>query len=243
MILEKSPIPLYFQLKEIIKEKIVSNELEGQERLPSESELCAEYNVSRVTVRQALSELMNEGLIYRVRGKGTFVTDNQGVKQLSLKGTIENLIALGHDVKVKLIRFSEEKPPSQIAKYLQLTQNQTVFLSEFVRTGPKGPFCHLFSYLPYELGKKITRDELEDSSIEMITFVENKSKSLAFRASQIIDVALATKATAKNLKIKPNSPVLFIERIYYSREGEILFITHNYFRSDLYKHRAELTRT
>ena len=79
---------------------------------------------------------------------------------MSLKGSIENLIALGHDVTVKLMRFSEEKPPSQIAEYLQLTRNQTVFLIEFVRSGPKGPFCHLFSYLPKELGKKIVKVEI-----------------------------------------------------------------------------------
>ena len=95
MILDQSPIPLYFQLKNIIKSKIISNEFQGQERLPSEAELCSDYNVSRPTIRQALSELEKEGFIYRVRGRGTFVTDRSGLQHLALKGTIENLIASG----------------------------------------------------------------------------------------------------------------------------------------------------
>lgn len=242
MILEQSPIPLYFQVKKIIKAKIMSNELKGQERLPSESELCTEYGVSRATVRQALSELMNEGLIYRIRGKGTFVTDSQGLKQLSLKGSIENLIASWEGTTSKILGYTEEKPPSHIAKSLQLKRNQTVFLIELIRMIPKGVFGHVFVYLPSNLGKKITREELTET-IEMITFLENKLNFIVYRASQTIDVALATQIIAKNLQIKPKSPVLFIERVYYSRDGERLFLTHNYFRSDLYKYRVELART
>lgn len=93
MVLDQGSTPLYYQLKNILKSKILSSELKGNKRLPSEAELCEEYNVSRATVRQALSELTKEELIYRGRGRGTFVTDEAGLKHLALKGTIENLIA------------------------------------------------------------------------------------------------------------------------------------------------------
>jgi DNA-binding GntR family transcriptional regulator len=85
VVLNQGPTPLYYQLQNILKSKILSNELEGNKRLPSEAELCSEYNVSRATVRQALSELMKDGLIYRDRGRGTFVTVGAGLKRLSLK--------------------------------------------------------------------------------------------------------------------------------------------------------------
>jgi GntR family transcriptional regulator len=67
MVLDQGPIPPYYQLKNILKSKILSNELKGNQRLPMEIELCMEYDVSRVTVHQALSELMKDGLIYRAK--------------------------------------------------------------------------------------------------------------------------------------------------------------------------------
>ena len=86
MVLDQGPTPLYHQLKNILKSRILSNELKGNQRLPTEAELCMEYNVSRITVRQALSELMKDGLIYRDRGRGTFVTESAELKRPELKG-------------------------------------------------------------------------------------------------------------------------------------------------------------
>ncbi len=79
MVLDQGPTPLYHQLKNILKSRIFSNELKGNQRLQTEAELCIEFNVSRITVRQALSELMKDGLIYRDRGRGTFVTEDKEI--------------------------------------------------------------------------------------------------------------------------------------------------------------------
>ena len=242
MILDSGPTPLYFQLKNIIKSKITSNELKGQERLPSEAELCIEYNVSRPTVRQALLELEKEGFIYRERGKGTFVTDRAGLKQLSLKGTIENLITSGRGTRLKVLEYKEVTPPSSMAKVLRLKENQTVFRLEVVRLIPKGPFGYSFIYLPPHLGKMISRDEFSETT-EFITFVEGKLRARVHRASQTINVAIANEVVARNLSIKPMSPVLVIEREYYARDGLPLFASLTYFRPDLYKYKIELTRT
>jgi len=242
MILDSGPTPLYFQLKNIIKSKITSSEVKGQERLPSEAELCIEYNVSRATVRQALLELEKEGFIYRERGKGTFVTDRAGLKQLSLKGTIENLIASGRGTRLKVLEYKEVTPPSSMAKVLRLKENQTVFRLEAVRLIPKGPFGYSFIYLPPHVGKMISQDEFSEAT-EFITFVEGKLRARVHRASQTINVAIANEVVARNLSIKPMSPVLVIEREYYARDGLPLFASLTYFRPDLYKYKIELTRT
>ena len=113
MVLDQGPTPLYHQLKNILKSRILSNELKGNQRLPTEAELCVEYNVSRITVRQALSELMKDGLIYRDRGRGTFVTERAELKRPELKGSIENLIAAAKGTRTRVLSYKEVlSPPS-----------------------------------------------------------------------------------------------------------------------------------
>jgi GntR family transcriptional regulator len=201
-----------------------------------------EYSVSRATVRQALSGLMKEGFIYRDRGRGTFVTDGAGLKNLSLEGTIENLIASGRGTRIKVLEYKEVIPPSRVAEIFQLEKGENVFQLELVRLIPKGPFGYSFIYLPFSLGKMISRNELKETT-EIITFVEHKLKTRVHRANQTIDVGLVDKTVAKNLSIEPKSPVLIIERNYYDRTGSPMFAAITYFRPDHYTYRIELTRT
>jgi GntR family transcriptional regulator len=242
MVLDRGPTPLYYQLKNILKSRILSNELKGNGRLPTEAEFCKEYNVSRVTVRQALSELMKEGLIYRDRGKGTFVTEGVELKRPELRGTIDNLIAAAEGTRIKVLSYQEMIPPSGIAKTFQLKKNEKVFRLDLVRFISKGPLGYSFIYLPFALGKTVSTEEFKETT-EIITFVEEKMKTKAYRAKQTIDVGVAEKILAENLIIKPKTPLLIIERNYYTREGSVMFVAITYFRPDLYKYEIELTRT
>jgi GntR family transcriptional regulator len=242
MVLDQGPTPLYHQLKNILKSRILSNELKGNQRLPTEAEMCVEYNVSRITVRQALSELMKDGLIYRDRGRGTFVTEGVELKRPELKGSIENLIVAAKGTRTKVLSYREMISPPAIAKIFQLKKAEKVFQMQLVRFTSKGPFGYSFIYLPYSLGKIISPDELNGTT-EIITFVEEKLKTKAHRAKQAIDVGVADKMLAENLSVKPKTPLLIIERNYYTRKGSVMFVAVTYFRSDLYKYEIELTRT
>jgi len=242
MVLDQGPTPLYYQLKNILKSRILSNELKGNQRLPTETELCMEYNVSRVTVRQALSELMKEGLIYRDRGRGTFVTEGAELKRPELKGSIENLIASAKGSRIRVLSYKEILPPPHIAKILQLRKTEKVFRLELVRFIRKGPFGYSFIYFPFSLGKIISLNELNEMT-EIITFVEEKLKTKAYRAKQAIDVGVADRVLAENLSVEPKTPLLIIERNYYTRKGSVMFVATTYFRPDLYKYEIELTRT
>jgi GntR family transcriptional regulator len=242
MVLDRGPTPLYYQLKNILKSRILSKEIKGNGRLPTEAELCKEYNVSRVTVRQALSELMKDGLIYRDRGKGTFVTEGVELKRPELRGTIDNLIAAAEGTRIKVLFYQEISPPSNIAKIFHLKKNEKVFRLDLVRFISKDPLGYSFIYLPFALGKTISIEEFRETT-EIITFVEEKMKTKAYRAKQTIDVGMAEKILAENLVIKPKTPLLIIERNYYTREGSVMFVAVTYFRPDLYKYEIELTRT
>lgn len=125
MILDQGPTPHYFQLKNLIKSNIISHELKGKERLPSEAELCTEYGVNRSAVRQALSELEREALIYRNRGRGTFITEGDELKRPELKGSIENLITAAKGTWIKVLSYKEIIPHPDIAKNLRLRKAES----------------------------------------------------------------------------------------------------------------------
>jgi len=242
MILNQGPTPLYYQIKSILKSQILSKEFKENQRFPSETELCVQYNVSRATVRQALSEMVREGLIYRDKGRGSFVTDGVGLRRLSLKGTIENLIAAGEGSRIKVAEYRQIHPPPNIAKIFKLGMKEKGYQLGLVRSIPKGTFAYSFVYFPTSLGEIISPEEMNETT-EIITFVEGKLKTRVHRANQTIDIGLADKILTKNLLVKPKAPLLIIERDYYGRNGAPLFASITYCRPDLYKYRIELTRT
>jgi GntR family transcriptional regulator len=185
---------------------------------------------------------MKDGLIYRDRGRGTFVTEGVELKRPELRGSIENLIAAAKGTRTRVLSYKEVLPPPHLAKSLQARKTERVFQLELVRFTSKGPFGYSFIYFPYSLGKTVSPDELNGTT-EIITFVEEKLKTKAYRAKQAIDVGLADKVLAENLSVKTKTPLLIIERDYYTRKGSVMFVAITYFRPDLYKYEIELTRT
>jgi GntR family transcriptional regulator len=241
VILEDGPMPFYFQIKNILRARILSNELKAGDLVPSEIDLSQEYNVSRGTVRQALLELINEGLIYRIRGKGTFVSDEVGLRHLRYKGTIENLIASAREGRIKVLEYKEAIPPPFVAKFLQTGTRQMVFQMEVVFSSSKGATRYSVFYLPPHLGKMISRSEIKETT-EIILLVEEKSKTKVHHASQSMTVVLADARISKYLSIEKRAPVYVIERQYYARNRTPVFMSISYCRPDLYKFKIELTR-
>jgi GntR family transcriptional regulator len=242
MMLRKGPIPLYYQIKNILKSRILSNEFKEDQRFPSETELCSQYAVSRATVRQALSELVREGLIYRDQGKGSFVTDGVGLQRLSLKGTIENLIASGEGSHIKVVEFAQIDAPPNIKKTLKLGEDEKTYRLGLVRFIPKGIFGFSHIFFPESLGQMISPEEIGETT-EIITLIEEKLNTRVHRANQTIDIGFANKDLAKYLSIKTKTSLLLIERDYFGRNGAPLFASITFCRPDLYKYRIELTRT
>lgn len=242
MMLDRGPTPLYFQLKNILESRILAQEWKENHRLPSEGELCKQFNVSRITVRQALSELMRAGLIYRQRGKGTFIIEGAGLKRPVLKGSIEDLISAAEGTRVKVISYKEVPVPTVLSKIPKLSRAEKVFRLEIVRSIAKGPIGFSRIYFPASLGKVISVEELKKSN-EIISFVEEKLLTRAHRANQAIDVGVADKFLAKVLSVKINTPLLVIRRDYYAQEGALMFTARTYFRTDRFKYEIELTRT
>lgn len=240
--LEQGPMPLYFQVKSILEAKILSEEFKENERLPSEADLCEQFNVSRVTIQRALADLLKVGLIYRDRGKGTFVS--QGARSINpaLKGSIQDLIRAGKRNRIKILSYNEVSVPEDLCDAFELATSDKIFLLECVRLVPQGPQAYSLVYFPPELGRMISPDELIEN-IEFISFAEAKLRHKAHRAKQTIDVAAANRVMAKHLSVKPNTPLLTIQRNYYTRKGFLMYVAKSHFRTDRFKYEIELTRT
>jgi GntR family transcriptional regulator len=242
MMLDHGPMPLYFQLKNILEAKILSQEFKENERLPSEAELCQQFDVSRVTVQRAVADLLKAGLIYRDRGKGTFVTEGARLKSPALKGSIQDLIIAAKGSRLKVLSYTEIPVPQSLSTTFRRGGSEKVFQLECVRLIPEGPQAYSLIYFPPDLGRMISPDELTETT-EIISFVEEKLRHKAHRAHQTIDVEVADRLLAKHLSITPKTPLLVIQRDYYTRKGSLMYVGKSYFRSDRFRYEIELTRT
>src|SRR5436305_14943238 len=116
-ILERSnPLPLYYQLKEVLRQQIQAGHLAPHTAIPSEPELVARYHVSRATVRQALSELVNEGLLYRQHGKGTFVCEPRVQQTQSELTSLTEEIQRRGKSRVSLLLVSDLRSGSETVR-------------------------------------------------------------------------------------------------------------------------------
>ena len=109
--------PLYTQIKEILRARILDGSYQPHQQMPSESEMMATFNVSRITVRQALNDLQNEGLIFRIHGKGTFVSKPKAFQDLGrLQGFGEAMRQMGYETFSRLLAIKSVTPSPQVAE-------------------------------------------------------------------------------------------------------------------------------
>ena len=242
MILDPGPTPLYLQLRRILEDKILSQEFKESERLPTEAQLSGQFGVSRATVLRALEGLLRVGLIYSERGRGTFVARGARLMNPTLKGSIQDLITAGKGITLTVLSYKEIPVPQGLSETFQLREPGEVFQLECLRSVPEGPQAYSLIYFPPDLGRAVSPDELTETT-EIISFVEEKLRHKAYRANQIIDVGIADQLLAKHLDVALHTPLLMIQREYYTRKGILMYVAKNYFRTDRFRYQIELTQT
>jgi len=234
-------IPLYYQLENILREKINSGEYRPGDHFPTEDQLVRSYKVSRITVRQALAALAKDGLITRGRGKGSFVTEVQAhLEPMKLTGMIEDIITMGIKTKTKIIYFDFVHPPKNVAESLKLIENDKVLRVERVRLIKGSPISYNIVYIPADLGKKIS---IKDLAVQpVLSVLENKCKVKIVRGIQVIEATVADSRVASFLEVMTGAPLLKIDRtIFDNRNRPVEYISILY-RSDRYHYTVELFR-
>jgi GntR family transcriptional regulator len=234
-------ITLHRRIREELRERILCGAWQAHDRIPSESELMAQYRVSRITVRQALGDLEHEQLIVKVPGKGSFVAPARPAQQLTrLQGFAEAMEAQGHRITNRVLSLATVPAGERVAQKLRLEAGGEVTAIERVRCLDRVPVSVDFTWLPPALGVHVARSDLQQRDIFAI--LEHELARPLGHADLAIDAVAADPRVADLLQLAPGAPVLHIERLTHDRQGTPIDYEHLYCRSDLLQYRLRLNR-
>lgn len=234
----ESPVPIYYQLSQGIAELIKSGELVQEERLPSENDFASLYNIVPMTVRQAMNELVSEGYIYRVRGKGTFVAHRP------LEHTLERLLSFSEDMQnrnlvpgSKILLFAEVSPSKRVAQKLNIQPGSPVLHLRRLRLANDEPVGLHDSYLT---GVSFTRDELEVCG--SLYAVLAKKEVVLTEGDDVIEALIADAQLGSLLKVRPGAALLRVLRTSYDSTGRTVEYVEATYRADFYRYAIHLKR-
>jgi len=236
-------VPKYYQLANILREKILNGEFSAQDAIPSERHLEETYNLSRPTIRQAIDLLERQGYLYRVHGKGTFVSPPKLQKgMLELTSFSEDMRNRGLEPGQRILEFGFVTPGPKIAHQLGLNApNAKVLRIKRLRTGNAEPIGLQDSYLALEENQSITREEIEAKG-SIYAMLEMKYGIYPTEADETLEVTLATPEEAALLQVPDGSPLLLNERTLWSQDRKAIEFVRILYRGDRYKYFVRLTR-
>lgn len=236
-----SPLPLYGRIRDELRAQIVAGIYPPHARLPSESELIAQYGVSRITVRHALAELEKEGVLFKLAGKGVFVSKPKPFQSLGrLQGFAEAMAQQGHEIFNDLIGATTLPANAEIAQRLGLDEGTPVAELRRVRYLNREPVSFDITYVPAHIGARLAREELATRDIFLI--LENDYGIALGFADLAIDALLADADIAAHLQITLGDPVLRIARLTHTAAGAPLDFEYLYCRVDNFQFRLRIER-
>lgn len=227
-----TPIPLYFQLQEILRDKIENGQWKPGEHLPSEEELCEEYKVSRITVRNALGRLELEGFINRSPGKGTIAAFPK-VSELiliSLTGSYASLNSGGRRISTKVISAEVVEPTMRVQKVLHLKEKDKVSKIIRIRNLDDEPLFWTKGYVPYNLCPTFVNSDFEHHSFYEI--LEQDFGIIPHHSVRTIETELATSRDIDYLDIKSGTPLNVVTSVCYIKDGTPMEFSSSFFRGD-----------
>ncbi|MFT8322264.1 MAG: GntR family transcriptional regulator [Bacillus sp. (in: firmicutes)] len=238
MIIKDSHIPIYFQLEMEIKELI--KDLQPGDPISSEREFSEKYDISRMTVRQAINNLVNEGILVRKRGKGTFVAVPKVEQPLSgLTSFSEDMRSRGLTPKTKILDFQVIPSNRSVARKLMIEEGELVYEVRRLRLADDIPMALETSYLPVSLIKELSKEIVNAS---LYDYVEKELKLQISHATQTLESSLSQKQESALLQLKDGSPVLLMERYSYLTNGTPFEYVKSVYRGDRYKFVIEMKR-
>lgn len=237
---KNSEVPLHVQLMTIIKDMIKSGELKSGDSIIPERELCEIQNISRMTVNKAIVNLVNEGFLYRVQGKGTFVSATKTRNKFSsMKGFTEVMKEKGIHIKTDILYFDEDQYDEYIRAELNIKDtDETIYKIERLRYIEDEPFGIELSYIPKHMCNDLWKEL--DNNKSLYSILSDKYGYKMKKAEQIIEPIMLSKEEAKLLKQKEGTLALKLKRTSYIEDGTPIEYTISIFRSDKYQYEIVL---
>jgi GntR family transcriptional regulator len=235
-------VPLYEQIHRSLREMIVAGKVAPGKPVPSERELSEHFSVSRMTARQALRALRQDGLAYLERGLGTFVAKRKvDVHTRNLAGFTEDMLQRGLQPSSRVVRLKRETPTQTKLDDLGLKAGAEVFRLERLRLADGTPMAYEINFIPATLCPDLDQRDLANDSLYRILGEEYGVRFQ--RAEEVLEAACATVTEARHLSIKPNAPLLVVHRIMYSETNHPIESVKTIYRADRYRATFHITKT
>lgn len=236
-----SPLPLYFQLEQILLRQIENGEITTSDPFPSEKELQEKYGVSRITVRRALSDLTTKGYLSRQSGRRTLITHPK-IQTITAKlgGIFDELSKQGFRVHSRVFEMDRRSPPRKAARILGIPETSTVFYFKRLVYVDGEPIALNYFYLNVVPDITFTREELERGSV--FVPLEHRYGIVLRRAKQTIEATMPLEEECQLLGIGANVPVLLVESISCDGQDRPASYGKIVYRGDRYKHYIEAIR-
>jgi GntR family transcriptional regulator len=237
-----SALPYYHQLKQLIVQEIASRGLSPGDLLPGDNALCETYDVSRTVVRQALTELEFEGVIERVKGKGTYVARPKTAEGLvqSLTGLFEDVAARGGHLRSEVRTLQVVPADSQVAADLQIEPDAPVVLLERLRFVEEQPWVLTITHLPHALVPGLEHEDLSDRSLYAV-LEQTYGVRLAY-GRRSVEASAAPQPLASALGVATGAPVLVLRSLSYDADDRPVESFVAYHRGDRSRFEVDLVR-
>jgi GntR family transcriptional regulator len=242
---EGRPEPAFRRLENDLRAQIRAGDFPAETALPTEAALSLRYAVSRQTVRRAFHDLVAEGVVYRVPGRGTFVTPPSG-RYLRQFGSVEDLMALSADSQLQVVQPLSATVDPNAASRLRLPDDR-VATTTFLRVHHGDTFSHTRAHLPPWAHARLGDVEELDApgTVSEVTVIGLLDRVLEWPirdAEQSITVDTVPPDVARLLNLPAGTPVLRIDRIYFDTRGEPVELAISHFHPDRYSYRVRLRR-
>ena len=235
-----SPVPLHFQVEELLRKLITTPEFSKGQLLPNEVDLAKQLAISRTTLRQAINKLVYEGLLIRKKGVGTWVSDNRPLSSKSKNwlSFSQEMEARGIPIRNFELHTSWVVPEKAVANFFDIKKDQKVLKLVRVRGTAEGPFVYFESYFHPRIN--LTGDE--DFKMPLYEMLEQAKSIVAFKSKEEIGALLANELIAEKLEVAQNSAILFRKRFVYDKADKPIEYNLGYYKAESFTYTVESVR-
>jgi GntR family transcriptional regulator len=235
-----SPLPLYYQIREILREEITSQHMPLGAPFPTETQLMQRFGVSRTTVRKAVDGLVTEGLVHRVQGQGTFVSGRNDERELLTLCSLADVPPRGRPTEWRVIRIDQVAADERVARNLQLEPGTPVTYIERLHVDREVPIEFGMAWLPDEVGQTIVQ---EDLSLYLVAgLLEDRCGVRLGDADCTVGAVNAEGSLAQVLQVAEGTALLIMERTDYTVEEAPILFHRWYVRADRIGFAAKLRK-